>query len=68
MIRFTLRKDGTVEELELLDSSGIPSFDDAALYAIKFSDPFPPLPKNFPKDKERITFRFYYNIRPGTED
>ena len=68
VIRFTLRKDGTVEELELLDSSGIPSFDDAALYAIKFSDPFPPLPANFPKDKERITFRFYYNIRPGTED
>jgi TonB family protein len=65
VVRFTLKKDGTVESVELLSDSGIPSFDDAAIYAIKLSDPFPPMPEEFPGEKERITCSFYYNIRMG---
>jgi len=38
------------------------SFDRAAENAIRASNPLPPLPANFPKEREGVTFGFFYNL------
>jgi len=61
-IRFVIEKDGTITDLALLRSSDVSPLDRAAENAIRASSPLPPLPGNFPKDREGVTFGFYYNL------
>jgi TonB family protein len=68
VVRFFLMKDGRVEGLRLLVSSGIPPFDNASLQAIRNSSPFRPLPPDFPNPREGVTITFLYNIRPEDVD
>ncbi|MBI3753065.1 MAG: energy transducer TonB [Deltaproteobacteria bacterium] len=53
-IRFIIRKEGTLEDVMLIKSSGYPMLDDAALSAIRLAAPFYPFPKSF-GSLERIT-------------
>ncbi|MBI3399476.1 MAG: energy transducer TonB [Deltaproteobacteria bacterium] len=46
-VRFTILKDGTLEEVALIKSSGYPMLDDAALSAIRLAAPFYRFPKGF---------------------
>jgi TonB family protein len=63
-IRFTIQRDGRITDIEMLSSSGVPPYDNAARRAIELASPLNPLPANFPKASERVTARFYYNARP----
>ncbi len=49
-VRVTLDPGGFVKKIELLKSSGIPDFDDAALTAFRDASPFPNPPKGLSKD------------------
>jgi TonB family protein len=60
-IRFTIHRDGRISDIQILESSTIPPYDFAARKAIELSSPLNPLPKDFPKDRERVTAMFYYN-------
>jgi TonB family protein len=60
-IRFTIHRDGTITDVTILQSSGIPPYDFAAKKGIELSSPLNPLPKNFPNETERVTAMFYYN-------
>jgi TonB family protein len=60
-IRFTIQRSGRISDIEMLDSSGVPPYDFAAKKAIELSTPLNPLPKDFPKESERVTCMFYYN-------
>lgn len=60
-IRFTIHRDGTITDVTILQSSGVPPYDFAAKKGIELSSPLNPLPKNFPNDTERVTAMFYYN-------
>lgn len=60
-IRFTIERSGRISNVEMLDSSGVPPYDFAARKAIELSSPLNPLPKDFPKESERVTCMFYYN-------
>jgi len=53
-VRFSILKDGTIEEVILLKSSGYPILDDAALSAIRLAAPFYEFPGDF-GSLERIT-------------
>lgn len=64
VVRFYLLRDGRVEGLRLLVSSGVPPFDNASMQAIRSSNPFRPLPADFPNPREGVTITFLYNIRP----
>ncbi len=66
VIRFTIQRDGTITDITILQSSTHPPFDFAARKAIELSSPLQPLPADFPKDSERVTAGFYYNMRPPT--
>jgi TonB family protein len=61
-IRFVIEKDGSITDLAVIRSSEISPFDRAAENAIRASHPLPPLPSNFPKEREGVTFGFYYNL------
>ena len=60
-IRFTIHRDGSITDVTILSSSGIPPYDFAAKKGIELSSPLNPLPKDFPNDTERVTAMFYYN-------
>ena len=57
-----IEKNGSISDLAVIRSSEITPFDRAAENAIRASNPLPPLPSNFPKDAEGVTFGFYYNL------
>lgn len=62
VIRFAVEKSGELGLLEVVSEADHPSLDTAALNAIRFGAPFPPLPDDFPEEEERwvITCTFYY--------
>ncbi|MGA8807379.1 MAG: TonB family protein [Thermoanaerobaculia bacterium] len=60
-IRFTIHRDGSITDVTILQSSGIPPYDFAAKKGIELSSPLNPLPANFPNEFERVTAMFYYN-------
>jgi len=63
-IRFTIQRDGSITDLTILNSSGIPPYDFAAKKAIELSSPLNPLPRDFPNPSERVTCMFFYNQEP----
>ncbi len=66
--RFVIEKNGTVSQIVMIRPSSIPPFDKAASDAIRASSPVPPLPENFPNQREGVTFCFFYNMSPGEVD
>jgi protein TonB len=63
-IRFTIQRDGSITDIIILSSSGVPPYDNAAVQALQLSSPLAPLPPNFPLEQERVTARFLYNMTP----
>ena len=57
LVRFRIAGDGTVSELELIESSGVTRFDNAGLRAIELASPVPPLPRSFRKPSLGVTMR-----------
>jgi protein TonB len=57
-----LRPDGSVEMIEVLQSSGHQILDDAALQIVKLSSPFPRFPKEITRNADKLeiirTWRF----------
>jgi protein TonB len=47
VIHFRILRDGSVDDVELVTSSGYSSFDLAALRAVQSAAPFPPLPRSY---------------------
>ena len=67
-IDFFILKDGTVQGLKVIDSSGDVTLERPAYGSIKGSDPFQPLPREFPGPYLGLRFRFFYNLNPdGSE-
>lgn len=65
-IRFSIQRNGSISDIEILSSSGIPPYDFAAKHALELASPLKPLPADFPKKSERVTVMFYYNMAiPG---
>lgn len=59
-MQFTIRKDGSLGEIELLRTSGHRALDEAAAKAIKKAAPFWPLPEDWDKDSLEIKGHFIY--------
>lgn len=57
LVHFRIASDGTVSELELVESSGVTRFDNAGLRAIELASPVPPLPRSFRKPSLGVTMR-----------
>jgi len=61
-IRFTIRKDGTLGEVELVRTSGYKMLDEAAMKALKEGEPYWPLPDAWGMDSYTILGHFIYNL------
>jgi len=57
-VRFRIRADGRIDGIALESSSGIPSFDRAALRALYASNPLPPLPPAYHKPSLTVHLAF----------
>jgi protein TonB len=60
-VGFTILRDGTVRNVQLLQSSGNPSIDDTALRAVYNSNPLAPLPPQVAESS--ISAQFTFNLR-----
>jgi len=60
-ITVSVAKNGELLNVAIRNSSAFPSFDQAALYAVRMSAPFPGLPGNFPNDTLETHFLFQSN-------
>lgn len=60
---FAVYKDGHIDDPSIVESSGDPAVDRAALETLKAASPLPPLPQGAPEWVE-IRFKFDWNIKP----
>ena len=61
-IEFVILKDGNVSGMTLHTSSGDVALDRPAWGSITDSNPFPPLPKEFPGQYLGLRFYYFYNL------
>ena len=57
-VTFVILRDGRLESIRLESSSGVPSFDRAALRAMYAANPLPPLPPAYRRDRLTIHLTF----------
>ncbi len=62
LIKFTIRKNGQLTDIQLVETSGYNDLDEAVIQALKDAEPYPPLPDDWGKDQLPITGRFVYSI------
>lgn len=61
-IDFSIGRDGKLERLALVESSGVPMLDDAALKALRDAAPFAPFPATWEMERLNISGTFIYQI------
>jgi protein TonB len=59
-IKFSIKKDGSLGEVELLRTSGYRDLDKAAIKALQDAEPYWPLPDDWKNDVLEITGHFIY--------
>ena len=59
-MEFSIKKDGSLDEIEILRTSGYRDLDEAAMKAIKNAAPFWPLPDDWDKETLEIKGHFIY--------
>jgi protein TonB len=65
-IRFVLRRDGSVETVEIVKSTGVDLLDSHIRNAIHEAQPFPPIPASIGGvDTIPISINFNYTLGPG---
>jgi protein TonB len=62
IIRFTIKKNGTLGAVELIRTSGHQNLDDAAMRALRDGEPYWPLPDEWGMDAYSIVGHFVYTI------
>jgi len=62
MLKFTIYRDGSITEPQLLSSKGHDSFISTSMNAVKAGSPYKRLPDDFPEDKLDLTWTFIYTI------
>jgi protein TonB len=58
IVAFTIQRDGRVSGVRVLQSSGSPAADQAAVRAVNGIDPFVPLPGSFPRNNANVEYQF----------
>jgi len=53
VLEVVIKPDGSVDEINVLESSGKPALDDRAKQIVQMSSPFAPFPDNLKKQLQR---------------
>ena len=64
VIAFDILRNGSIENIGIMKKTGIDPLDMSAEFAIKYSNPLPPLPDFIKRDRIHVKWSFYYNERP----
>lgn len=62
VIKFSIKKNGRLGDIQLIRTSGYKSLDDAAIKALKDSEPYWPLPDEWGMETYTIVGHFVYTI------
>ena len=62
ILRFTIKKDGTISAVELVRTSGHKNLDDSAMRALKDGSPYWPLPDEWGMESYTIEGHFIYTL------
>jgi TonB family protein len=65
VLQFNVHKTGAITDLAIVQPSAIEAFNNAAVNAIRGSNPTQPLPPEYPTEKVLFTVTFYYNESPA---
>jgi TonB family protein len=57
-VAFVINKNGSITGVEIEQTSHNEIFDRAALRAVEYANPLPPLPADFPEPSLRVHVRF----------
>ena len=57
-IGYTIRRNGSLEAIEIEETSNNETFDRSAKRAVELSGPYPPLPRDYPESTLRVHVRF----------
>ncbi len=63
VLEFTILRDGSLENIRILRSSGYPSLDREAMRAVKAVSPFRPLPERTGLSELSIRYTFNYSLK-----
>jgi protein TonB len=66
VINIGIRRNGSIERADVVQSSGIPLLDEAALRIAKLAEPYPPLPKT-PENPDILNVVRTWQFLPGGE-
>lgn len=64
VVRFNVLRNGVIRDLEVLQPAPVISLTNAAVNALRLSNPTAQLPPEYPADKVLFTVTFYYNEDP----
>ena len=62
-VNFTILRDGHIDDVKIVQSSGTPEVDRSALRAVLASNPLGPLPPDYPSGKVTVEFYFDFHRR-----
>ena len=62
-LNFDILRDGTITNVRVTESSGIPEVDRSALRAVLASNPLGPLPADYAGNKVTVEFYFDFHRR-----
>lgn len=62
LLRITVNRDGSLANVQLMESSGYPRLDDEALGAVRKASPFGPLARSYEEESLTIFAFFRYSI------
>ncbi len=61
-VRMTILKNGKLEKVEIVESSGYEILDRAALRSVRRATPFPPIPEDAERDKVQLSIYLVFEI------
>jgi len=61
-VKITILKDGQLEKVEIINSSGSEILDNAALESVRNAVPFPPIPSNLGRNKIEMSIYLVFKI------
>jgi len=64
VVQFRIHKSGAITDLVVVQPASIDAFNNAAVNAIRGSNPTQPLPPEYPDENALFTVTFYYNETP----
>ncbi len=65
LLRIVVSREGAIEDVQLLESSGSRELDDEAARAVRKGQPYGPLPQAYPHHRLNIMAYFNYTLSKG---